>query len=215
MNTSVLSVLCAVFLMAACSRMAPAPKETPFHPTENGFGVVAQWIGIDVGPAAQLYYKGTNDIPVMVWPFIGTRGYRILYSNDIALLLCDKPNNKGEFDKGVLIAAQGVGPAMDISKDVLKIAAEQNHVDFARALKVCEPLRLNQTNDAINVLFYSKKYVDPSIADMNAEISWGQIFAIMRDVRTSGKTNKVVYTEFIHRKALNTDVPYLEKDYRR
>jgi len=139
------------------------PIESSFRPIQNGFGVVVKPIGIDSCPGAKLYYKGTNDIPVLVWPYIGTHGYPILYTNDIALLLADKPNERGELGTGALIVDQGVGPAMDISKDVLKIAAEQNHGGFARALKACEPLRLNKTEDAIKVLFYAHKHMDSSI----------------------------------------------------
>src|SRR6185369_7196748 len=109
-------------------RFEPVPKESSFRPIQNGFGVVVKPIGIDNGPDAKLYYQGTNNVPVLVWPHIGTHGYPILYTNDVALLLADKPNERGELGNGALIVDQGVGPAMDISNDVLKIAAEQNHV---------------------------------------------------------------------------------------
>ena len=93
---------------------------------------------------------------------------------------------------------------MDISDDVLKIASEQNHVDFNRSLKVCEPLRLNKAENVMKVLFYSKKYMDSAIPDLEAQVTWEQVFEIMRDVKGLGKTNKVI----------NTDVLYLQKDYR-
>jgi len=94
---------------------------------------------------------------------------------------------------------------MDVSNDVLKLAAEQNRVDFKRALKVCEPLRLNWQENAMKVLFYSKKYMDANIPDLEAVVTWEQIFGIMEDVKKTGKTNKVT----------NTDVQYLQKDYGR
>src|SRR4051812_24724213 len=102
MNKRVLKYLILCFLLVSCS-FQPMPKESSFSPTQNGFGVMVKWIGIDSGPEAKLLYKGTNDIPVLVWPFIGTHGYPILYTNDVALLLADKPDEKGRFGNGVLI----------------------------------------------------------------------------------------------------------------
>jgi hypothetical protein len=203
MNKGVSNLIFPLFLLVSCGKMEPVPNESPFSPTRNGFGVVVKPMGIDSGPQAKLYYKGTNNVPVLVWPFIGTRGYPILYKNDVALLLAEKPNNRGEFEHARIIVDQGIGPAMDISNDLLKIAASQNHVDFARALKAYFPLQLNETDNGIKIFFLADKLVDRSLQDLELETSWDQIFAIMRDVRTSGKTNKVV----------NTDVVYLEKEH--
>jgi hypothetical protein len=199
-----LLLLALVVLCNSCEPKASSPKESSFRPIQNGFGVVVQPMGIDSGPGAKLYYKGTNENPVLVWPCIGTAGYPILYTNDIALLLADKPDERGYLGNGALIAVQGTGPAMDISDDVLKIAAEQKHVDFKKALRVCEPLRLNQTENGIKVYILAEKYKDPTIPDLEVQITWEQVFEIMRDVKSSGKTNKVT----------NTDVLYLQKDYR-
>ena len=178
------------------------PKSSSFSPTQNGFGVVAQWVGIDSGPAAQFYYKGTNESPVLVWPMIGTHQYPILYTNDIAFLLADKPNEQG-IGGGALIVVQGVGPAMDISQDVLKIVAEENHVDFKKALRVCKPMRLIQTNQNMKLVYLADPAVDRSVPNLEGQITWEQVFDIMHDVQKTGKTNKVV----------NTDLLYLQKDY--
>jgi len=95
---------------------------------------------------------------------------------------------------------------VDISDDVLKIAADQQHADFRTALKVCRPLRLNQTTtNGIEVLFVGDWIIEPSIRELTAHVTWEQIFEIMQDVKKSGETNKVV----------NTDILYLQKDYRR
>lgn len=198
-RTNTIIFICLV--ITSCSRGQSGTAT--FKPTQNGFGVLVAPIGVDVGPGAALYYKGTNQKPAMVWPSIGTAGYAILYTNDIALMLADKPNARGEMGASALVVVRGVGPAMDISNDVLKLAAEQNHVDFKRALKVCEPLRLNYQENAMKVLFYSKKYVDANIPDLQAVVTWDQIFGIMEDVKRTGKTNKVT----------NTEVMYLQKDY--
>jgi len=139
----------------------------------------------------------------LVWPCIGTHGYPILYTNDIALLLADKPDEQGRMGGGALIVVQGTGPAMDISEDVLKIAAEQAHVDFTKALKVSFPLRLNDVGDKMKVYYLSDRLEYTNMPDLEAQITWEQVFAIMQDVKRTGKTNKVV----------NTDVLYLQKDY--
>ena len=178
-------------------------KKASFVPLENGFGVVVQAIGIDTGPGAELYYKGTNESPVLVWPYIGTSGYPILYTNDIALLLADKPDDQGRLGHGALIAVRGTGPAMDISKDVLQIAAKQAQVDFRKALRVCRPLRLNETGGKLKVLYLANELAEPNIPDLGVQVTWEQIFEIMREVKSSGKTNRFV----------NSEVLYLQKDY--
>lgn len=203
MNRCALNFLLPLFLLGCCGKSQPVSSEPSFRPLQNGFGVVVRPIGIDTGPGAKLYYKGGNKNPVLVWPFIGTRGFPILYTNDIALLLADKPNSQGHLGNAALVVDQGVGPAMDISKDVLKIAAEQNGVDFGRALKACRPSQLHQTRDSIKVLFLADQLIDRSLPDLEASISWDQIFQIIRDVRTSGRSARLV----------NSDVIYLEKDY--
>jgi len=43
-----------------------------------------------------------------------------LYTNDIALLLADKPDEQGRMGGGALIVCKELAPAMDISEDVLK-----------------------------------------------------------------------------------------------
>ena len=95
---------------------------------------------------------------------------------------------------------------MDISQDVLKIASEQNHVDFKRAQIVSKASQLKQITNAIKVIFVAWNYKDrkePTIPDLEAQITWEQVIAIIRDVKSIGKTNRVV----------NTDVLYLQKDY--
>src|SRR3954466_2999596 len=93
MNKRVLKYLILCFLLVSCS-FQPMPKESSFSPTQNGFGVMVKWIGIDTVAPAKLLYKGTNDIPVLVWPFIGTHGFRFLYTSDVALLLANVPDEK-------------------------------------------------------------------------------------------------------------------------
>src|SRR5438270_281257 len=119
-------LLCAVTILTSCGQ-STAPI---FKPTQNGFGVLVKPSGVDVGPGAELYYKGTNQNPVLVWPYLGTHGYPALYTNDVALLLADKPDDQGRLVNTALIAVKGAGPAMDISNDVLKIAADGAHQDF-------------------------------------------------------------------------------------
>jgi hypothetical protein len=194
--------LLTVIFTSCGSRESPARR---FRPLQNGFGVVVKDIGIDSGPGAKLYYKGTNETPVLVWPYIGTAGYPIQFTNDIALLLADKPDPRGYLGGGALIAVQRTGPAMDISNDVLKIAAEQSQVDFNKALQVSRPLRLVKLENGIfRVDYIANQLRLPDIPDLEVSITWEQVFEIMEHVKRSGRTNKVT----------NTDVIYLQKEYR-
>ncbi len=191
-------------LTQGCEPKSSSSKESSFSPMQNGFGVVVHEIGIDSGPGAKLYYKGTNEEPVLVWPCIGTHGDPLLYTNDIVFLLADKPDGQGRTGGGALIVVQGTGPAMDITGNVLKIAVEQAHVDFKIALQVCWPDILTRTQDNKLEIIYGASSVDhPEIPRLKVQITWEQVFAIMQDVKNNGKTNKVV----------NTDVLYLQKDY--
>ena len=190
-------------LTQGCEQKSISSKEIEFRPLQNGFGVMVQQIGIDSGPGAKLYYKGTNETPVLVWPYIGTHGYPILYTNDIAFLLADKPDGEGRLVICSLIVVQGVGPAMDISDDVLKIAASQTNADFKKLLNVYEPLRLNQAEGKLKVT-YAAKMGSGYPPGLEASITWEQVFDLMQNVKLSGKTNTVV----------NTDTLYLQKDYR-
>ena len=69
----VFAFLCFV-VFVSCKPKGTSPKELGYHPMHNGFGVVVKSIGIDSGPGAKLYYKGTNENPSLVWPCIGTWG---------------------------------------------------------------------------------------------------------------------------------------------
>jgi len=120
----------------------------------------------------------------------------------MALLLADKPNNEG-ISGGALIAVQGTGPAMDISADLLKIGAEQAHVEFKRALRVCRPLRLIDAGDKLKLVFLADRLVEPEVPDLEIQVGWDQVFGIVRDVKETGKTNVVA----------KTDVLYLQKEY--
>jgi hypothetical protein len=187
-------------LLVSCK---PASKPNSFSPTQNGFGVAVQAAGVDSGPGAKLYYRGTNETPTLLWPCIGTHGYPLLYTNDIVLLLADKPDEQGRMGSGALIVAQGTGPAMDISAEVLAIAAEQAQVDFPKALEACQVLRLKENAGEMEVYYLSDRLKYTNMPDLETRITWDQIFSIMQDVRQTGKTNKLV----------NTEVSYLQKDY--
>jgi hypothetical protein len=190
-----------LLLLDSCSENESSSKPASFRPLQNGFGVVVQPMGVDSGPGAKLFYKGTNEMPVLVWPYIGTAGDPILFSNDIALLHADKPDSNGYLGNNALIADQGVGPAMDISDDVLEIAALQSHLDFATALKDYEFYSLNQTNGKVEVCYYVRYGLHGP--DAKANLTWDEISNLIRDVKITGKTNKVV----------NTDVIYLQRKY--
>ena len=162
-------------------------------------------MGIDTGPGAELYYKGTNDNPVLVWPYIGTYGAPISYDNDVALLLADKPDSAGDFGATVLIAVQGAGPPMDVSDDILQIVARQSNVDFKRALRSCSPIGLVKSETSLKVSFLSVQSPKTDVPNLQGYVTWQQIFEIMEDVRKTGITNVIKKTGF----------KYLQKDYGR
>lgn len=178
-------------------------KRDYYRPTQNGFGVMIQSTGTDKGPAAQLYYKGTNVTPILVWPYIGTWGDPILYSNDIAILLADKPDEQGRLGSGNIIAVQGVGPAMDISDDLLKISAEQSNFDFSAALKAFHANGLTSYSNRIDVNFGAPWFLSTNVQRLTANVSWEQVLDIMHSVKEFGTTNVVS----------NTGVRYLRRRY--
>jgi len=200
----IVTSLIGLVLWTSCKPSQPTFKKISFSPTQNGFGVVVQNLGVDTGPGAQLYYKGTNNSPILVWPYIGTWGDPIIYSNDIALLLADKPDEAGRLGHGALICIQGTGPALEISADVLKTACDQNLIDFRKALRICSPASLNQDHDGTIIVYYGGNSPNnPEFRKLKARIMWRDVFEIMQSVRRSGKTHKIT----------NTDVVYLEQDY--
>lgn len=200
---SIITLLGCLILFSGC-KPKPATKPTPiYRPLQNGFGVVAKWVEVDSGPGASLYYKGTNETPVLVWRDIGTRGYPIFYTNDIALLLADKPDEQGRLGGGVLVAVQGTGPAMDISYDLLHRYSTKSNADFSVLMRNgYQPLRLQQSDAEMSVTYLP----DFNTGDRNGlkfPITWEEVFSIMEDVKRTGRTNKIT----------NTDILYLQKIY--
>src|SRR6185369_13965336 len=127
-------------------------------------------------------------------------------TNDVALLLADKPDEKGRLGSGNIIVVKGTGPPMDISDDVLKIAAEQTRFDFKKALIAFQPNGLKFNSNKIEAYFGGAPWFIRSnvIHELKAQITWGQVFEIMRNVKESGKTNVVI----------DAGYPYLQKNYR-
>ena len=200
---SILTFLGCLILFSGCKPAAPVKQAAAFRPLQNGFGVVAKWVGVDSGPGASLFYKGTNETPVLVWRDIGTHGYPILYTNDIALLMADKPDEQGRLGGGALIAVQGTGPAMDISYDLLHLYSAKSNVDFSVLVRLAyQPLRLQQSDGEMSVTYLT----DFNTGDRNGlefQISWEEVFSIMEDVKRTGRTNKIT----------NKDTLYLQKIY--
>ena len=182
--------------------MAPVKQAPAFSPLQNGFGVAAQWVGVDSGPGASLYYKGTKETPVLVWRDIGTGGDPILYTNDIALLSAQKPDEQGRLGGSVLIAVQDTGPAMDISYDLLHLYSARSNVDFSMLVRnYSTPVRLQQSDVEMSVTYASLESGER--IGRKLTITWADIFSIMEDVKRTGRTNKIT----------NTDILYLQKIY--
>ena len=174
-NFATISLVCLA--LTGC-KPTPAAKPSPnYRPLQNGFGVVAKWVGVDSGPGASLCYKGTNETPVLVWRDIGTHGYPILYTNNIALLLADKPDKQG-IGESALIAVQGIGPAMDISYDLLHLYSSKSNADFSMLVRNnYVPLRLQQTDAEMSVTYLS--FESDERTGRKFTITWDEVFSIM------------------------------------
>lgn len=204
MKSFLIRGLCCCVLLTSCKQPTDTNKEDAFSPLENGFGVVAKWIGVDSGPGASLYYKGTNETPVLVWPYIGIHGYPILFTNDVALLLADKPDEQGRLSGGALIAVQGVGPAMDIADDVWRRGTLDANSVLMHPARKHDAFSLAHDGGRLSVKYLPRLDIGEGIPQsVKVSVSWEQVFSIMEDVKRTGRTNKVV----------NTDVLYLQKDY--
>jgi hypothetical protein len=123
-------------------------KKSEFKPLSGGFGVMAQWVGIDSGPRAELYYKTNNSKPVLIWPFLDGEMY---YTNDLFFFEGFLRDEEGKITIQRYFAAQAPGPAIDISDDLLKRFTESNGLDLGIARKKYSPWKAEKVADGIKV----------------------------------------------------------------
>ena len=179
------------------------PKKSSFTPLQNGFGVMAQWVGIDSGPGAELYFKDKDSKPILIWPFFGSSSGEILITNDMAFFVADMPDEQGRLGSGAYFAVQAPGPVLDISQDLLKLWAESNHLDFAKVRERYSPLEEIAVGNKIKVHYAGYK----DELEGTFVISWEQVSNIIQDVKRTGKQH------VIDNPVLKLHVVYLKKDY--
>jgi hypothetical protein len=170
-------------------------KKSEFKPISGGFGVMAQWVGIDSGPRAELYYKTNNSKPVLIWPFLTGEMY---YTNDLFFFVGDVRDAQGRLGDSRYFAVKAPGPAMDVSDDLLKRFADSNRLDFEKVKKKYSPLQLKKASEGIEVRFLGP-YQQPD----TLLISWQQLSNIIQDVKRTGKQHAVEDPHTV----------YLKKDY--
>lgn len=172
-------------------------KKSEFKPLSGGFGVMAQWVGIDSGPRAELYYKTNDSKPVLIWPFLTGEMY---YTNDLFIFVGSIRDTDGTITIQRYFAAQAPGPAIDVSDDLLKRYVESNHLDFAKAREHYSPLGgglgLKKVPDGIEV------FIGPHETN-TLLIHWEQLSNIVQDVKRNGKQHTVE----------NPHTIYLKNDY--
>jgi len=184
--------LTALLLAQGCE-----DKKSEFKPLSGGFGVMAQWVGIDSGPRAELYYKTNNSKPVLIWPFLTGEMH---YTNDLFIFVGSIRDTDGTITIQRYLAAQAPGPAIDVSDDLLKRYVESNHLDFAEAREHYRPLGgglgLKKVLDGIEV------FIGPHETN-TLLINWEQLSNIIQDVKRTGKQHAVE----------NPHTVYLKKEY--
>ena len=181
-------------LMQGCEE-----KQSDFQPIYGGFGVAAKWVGVDSGPGAELYFKDQNSKLTLIWPFLGTSGYPMLFTNDMAFFIADMPDEQGRLGSGVYFAVQATGPALDVSEDLLKFWTESKKLDFGKVRKRYVPLRVWSTENGVK-LQYAGYENEP---EATFAVSWEQVSNIIQDVKRTGKEHIIK----------EPHVVYLKKDY--
>lgn len=156
---------------------------------------MAQWVGIDSGPKAELYYKSNNSKPVLIWPFLTGEMY---YTNDLFFFVGSIRDQDGTTTIRRYFATQAPGPAMDVSDDLLKRFADSNRLDFATVRKHYIPQRLQKVSETIEVHFFGPDQ-QPDIL----LVDWQQVSNIVQDVKRTGKQCVVEDPHTV----------YLKKDY--
>lgn len=187
-NTMLLIFVAGILLAQGCE-----DKKSEFKPLSGGFGVMAQWVGIDSGPRAELHYKTNNSKPVLIWPFLDGEMY---YTNDLFFFGGSIRDEKGNIRVPRYFAVKAPGPAIDVSDDLLKRFAESNHLDFAEAKRHYRPWKLEKVPDGIKVFLGSDE-------TNTLLVNWEQLLSIIQDVKQTGKQHAVEDPHTV----------YLKKDY--
>ena len=194
MNSGLISIMMSgaiVLLAQGCE-----DKKSEFKPLSGGFGVKAQWVGIDSGPRAELYYKTNNSKPVLIWPFLTGEMY---YTNDLFFFVGSVRDEQGRIGDRRYFAAKAPGPAIDVSDDLLKRFADSNRFDFVSVRKKYSPAVLKAISEGEFEVNFLGPYQQPDTLLIN----WEQLSNIVQDVNQTGKQHAVEKPHTV----------YLKKEY--
>src|SRR4051812_5285052 len=81
---------CAVLLALSfavingCGKSDAAGKFSPMH---GHYGVASQWVDVDSGPSAKLFYRDDAGKLTLIWPYVGTRTERFIFHDDTAIFV--------------------------------------------------------------------------------------------------------------------------------
>ena len=173
-------------------------KDIHFTPISGGFGIGGQWIGIDSGPSAAMYYQDTESNLTLVWPYLSiTDGP--LFSNNMTFFAGIMPDREGRMVGNEYFAAQGKGPVLEISENILRLWTEANHYDFEKFKSHYRALSASNEQGKIKVCYLTQEIDD----DIAFSVTWEQVSNIIQDVKLNGKPHEIK----------NPHVVYLKKDY--
>ena len=162
-------------------------QESDFQPLSGGFGVVTKAIGIDSGPGAKLFYKDASGKLTLIWPFFGLNEEPMLFTNDMAFLVGDMPDDKRRFGGSVIyLAVQAPGPALDVSEDILKLWAESEKLDYQKVRGQYAPSELKAAPDGIEVQYLRLNYDDTNLPATYV-MSWQQVSNLIQNIKRTGK----------------------------
>lgn len=176
-------LLCAFLVVA----QGCGDDKTDFKPLSGGFLLRTQWVGIDSGPGAEIQYKGDNSKRVVIWPFV-TGG--LAFTNDIIFFRGDMPDDQGRLGSYTFFAAQAPGPALVVSKDLLKLWTEANKLDFKKMKGHYFPGDDIATTNGIQLHFLR----DENFPEARFEVSWEQLAKIIQDVKKTGNRHVLTYS---------------------
>ena len=167
---------------------------------------MTEWIGIDSGPGGELYFKDKNSKLTLIWPFLGTGGDPMLFTNDMAFFIADMPDEQGRLGSGECFAVQAPGPALDVSEDILKLWAEANNLKFQNLKRYYSPINVQEVGGGIKIHYVGGERF-PENPEATYIATWEQVSNIIQDVKRTGKQH------VIDNPVLKLHVVYLKKDY--
>lgn len=76
---------------------------------------------------------------------------------------------------------------MDVSNDLLKLWAAQNHLDFEKLKGHYEALRMEEVDGGVRIEFLS----EDDKPEANFAVHWDQLITVMQDVKRRGQLQTI------------------------